>query len=344
MDRFLPISFSGNAQVPKIAIIDYQHPEGLDINGDGIPDSIDHAEFAKRIIQAECPQAQVDIFISNDQDAASIANTLRSLNGYDAINLSLGFGWPYEEPVLLGDRILRLTPKNLKANREVLIDWLRKVAPPIAELMDAVREKAEKGIKMYLAPGNLPFEFSWLSLVKDCFHVGATDANGVLEAYSADHECVNRLEQGTIGIAEVPGGFDINGDGKPEIFDEEVSKGIPIVKKFVGKPLEQVQVTADEIKLIQDNQGSDLLSQRLFSLHQLVELGMPKLDIAIMHHLGEYAAVTSQGKLVFGFRTSKDGLVVFDPDNSHRLNLISYRHGFSYSSPKAAGKDAALSL
>src|SRR5262249_44729468 len=75
-------------------------------------------------------------------------------------------------------------------------------------------------------------------------NVGALTANDRKAAYSGDTSLVNRWERGSYGITAVNGGYDLNGNGTPDVTREDTSastgepRAVAAIRKYQGTSAE----------------------------------------------------------------------------------------------------------
>jgi hypothetical protein len=207
------------------------------------------------------------------------------------------------------------------------------------------------------ATNNGKDSFNLLSLANGIHTIGATNAIGEIVDFSPEHSLVSGNSQGVINIIEIYDGksmvgFDINGDGKPEVLSSEVTPGIQPAKIFSNKPINdflyndpcvpsQFPGSFSRWKFIHGLPLSKLLKIDDFK-------GLSKKDMFGRGSNPEFYGDYAYFKLKYGenlshkdefstfiFRANELGIISYDPDKSGRPNTIGQLSGTSYASPRA---------
>jgi hypothetical protein len=81
-----------------------------------------------------------------------------------------------------------------------------------------------KGVPVGLSAGNSKRHFNGFSLHQGVTAVGSVNANGKKSAFSSDDTHSDAFGRGVYNVNEVPGGLDVTGDKKVDVFASEVSR------------------------------------------------------------------------------------------------------------------------
>lgn len=354
------IHFGHQAQV---AIVDNFTEKDFDVDGDGVAD-LSHGQMMERYIQAYHPQTTFQRFempYSGQQNGDVFLRHLKTLSQqvasgkqFDGLNLSLGEEIPFT--TLSFESGKPLTPEDLPQIKKSLVKILTNTpgsnSPELQTITHHLTQLAQRGVPPYVGAGNKGSGyFNLVGLADDIIHVGATDAQGQKTPYSHDHPLVNRFEQGSFTIHQGVGGFDINEDGTPDVAYHEVSGGLPLVDCFVGKPLAEVEATAQDIATLLDmlkgtpSSSLPVTHQRLFPIDTLLNMAQTqpnlKLDVAElteMRAIGTHFLLSGQEPLIFKTQDNPEKTVFFEPLTS-LSKPVTRVYGASIATAVALGKD-----
>lgn len=343
---------------PKVAVVDTFSDKSEDIDGDGVPD-LPHGLLVEKILKADgatLDTVQFEVgpgsaMLSGIQAGLeAIEHRVAQGERFDAVNLSQALMAPLQYFV----NNTRITGENIKDFRNAVLQDhldLEKDSPrrfpratdigvPLPAILDSMERLAQKGVKVYIAGGNEgPGQYNMLNLAKGSIGVSATDAKGKTTPFSADNSLLTKASQGIFSVTKVEGGFDLTGDGTPEVLDSDVSGGEPLVNRFMGKPLASVLATDEECECIATGSDIRLEEERVMSWQQLWERRLiPQNLYELKKSLGPYVVFKDQKPKYF-FNVEQDGHLAFDPDGSHRKGAIHAVAGTSLASPNALRLD-----
>jgi hypothetical protein len=343
---------------PKVAVVEYQTPLCIDIDGDGIPD-LNHATVVERFIKAFCPQAEIRQILSSREHKGlgkKFQDIARNRGAFDAVSFTV------TESTHISEIIVNGKPPStgeLHMLRRDILAGLRQYQDEAAQqfrfALTMIRKVIQQGTKVYIGAGNNgPDTFNFYNLAGKAVNVGALDAQGRKAAYSADNSLLNRFEQGTFNIYKVSDGYDITGNGEPDVKNEEVSGKEPLINRFVGKPLMEVLGTNQDIENLKSvmkrgwqavTPGEKLsLEHLLYPVELLASMGcIQARDFKKSKELGDFAFILGE-QVKLGYRLDAKGCITYDPAGTGKTGVVSYVTGTSFAVPVALAKDLQRSL
>ncbi len=247
---------------PVFAVVD-------NFDSDNVIAKSSHGEVIEAIIKSLCPGSNVrrepvPILKNGKVATAEVISKIEGLQRaikqgqqIDGVNLSVGSSLNYGDKSELlqkqtvqnasGSKHLSAT-KLLKkeVNPENLVDYkaeLRGQLPMLDQkLMKAIEGVTALGVPVYLAAGNDGVNyFSPTSFANGAVVVGATDAKGHKQSYSADNSLVSEWAQGTYNVEAIKDdrgkvlGFNLTGGNDVQIpseensFEEQLKKDLEII-------------------------------------------------------------------------------------------------------------------
>lgn len=347
---------------PHAVFLDSYSKKELDIDGDGVPD-VSHGTLMERIALSQCPSLEVSSFDVMSQGSdylhLNLGAALNSLRQFvregvnvDGVNISLASEASLPKP----------DEGNLLKNRNQFFNGFITHNPDLLPVLTGIRELINRSIPVYVAAGNSgqqPRLYNVFNLVEGSTNVAATDAKGKMAPYSTNNSLTNCYEQGSMAVIKVKGGYDITGDGKADIRDDEVSGGEPFAARFIGKPGRQVIATAKDLgklgeALAQNHfslsfeplkklAGISILTEKLFKVEDLHQLGvLSASQYEYYRGMGDYLAMQPRHYMQKGqwepFRLDSRNRVVYDPDGSGKKGAVNCIHGTSGANARALGR------
>ena len=252
-DRIIPKVENPTPTTPinyKILVVDVFGTNSVCINNDDAED-VPHGEVVSKILESGLPNAdihkrsvspsrlqifknaitkmfgsQINPFVNNLDTLFS--GILKRDEKYDAINMSLGLEFPYDE---LSDIVgFDVNPENYREQRERVRDSLATsnyktkqfVLKDFAKVLDKMDSITAKGTRFYVSAGNDGVDaLNLFTLAKDIECVGARRMDGWKKPYTERHNLVTRYEFDEFPVEKTEDGFDITGDGKTDFtFDQ----------------------------------------------------------------------------------------------------------------------------
>ncbi|OGI21716.1 MAG: hypothetical protein A2287_00340 [Candidatus Melainabacteria bacterium RIFOXYA12_FULL_32_12] len=223
----------------------------------------------------------------------------------------------------------------------------------IYTMISAIEEVTKLGVPVYIAAGNSgPDYLNLFSLAKGAITVGAFDGDNEDSEriyLSADNSLVNGKGRGVFYTSPVLrkdgslSGYSIMDNNRVVFKKSEISKDIPVVDKFVGKPLKEVLAQEEDYPAMHalQNMWTDMkpvkkyndriskLDGLLFDIDKLVETkSLSKEEATFLNRHGDYV----DSGMNHAFRVDKDGKIISDPENNGRKALMS-TIGTSFASP-----------
>lgn len=344
----------------RLTVMDTFDEKKIDIDGDGKAD-LSHGDTVCRIIKSYQPEADIEqVELSDDFQEPLLKNLQHLLHAitsdpvcYAGINLSLSRNTKTHPVQLIQAQQGTLYQQPQSSNRQAIDQ----------AILQTIQAISQQGVPVYIAAGNRDSRyFNGYGVTPHTINVGATDAQGKKAAYSHTSSIVDRFEQGTFSITRVAGGFDITGDGKMDVSNDEVSGGLPLINRFVGKPLNDAVMNERDIALIQrfitegkpfvqwSEAAKKVFRNKLIHVRDLEKLNdhlilvagqaalIPPAHVRFLEQMGDYVWLNNPR---FCFKADDNRHIVFDPDNSGRKNPVNYISGTSFSAPAALGKDTA---
>lgn len=320
----------------RVAVIDNFSRKTVDVDGDGIFD-LPHGVMVERFIRANAPETAITRFSMNRKDTwygdilQAVRRILKMMDHgvqFDAVNLSFSHDLRYElaEP----EKSVSIDVNTLRTD---LLSMLKRLCRGRRrDMWLAVHQLAriaKKNVPVYVGAGNSGKEIvNAYTLGRGVISVGATNSLGQKMPRYADHALVSRFDQGIFSVAKVVGGFDINGDGTPDVRDAEVSGKTSILQAVLGRPLADVM-----------NDPSFQGSSGIFSLDDLLaQQAIPQELYDQYRYRGNFIYL-QENKVVDVFTTDGEGRLVLDPDASHQSNVVNTLMGTSFSTAWAVGCD-----
>ena len=256
-DRIVPKVENPTPTTPinyKILGVDVFGMNNVCINNDGAED-VPHGEVVSKILESGLSNADIhkrsispsilQIFknaiakmFGAHTNPFSIVNNLDTLfsgilkrdEKYDAINMSLGLEFPYDE---LSDIVgFDVNPENYREQRKRVRDSLvtsnyktkHFILKDVAKVLDKMDSITVKGTRFYVSAGNDGVDaLNLLTLAKDIECVGARRMDGWKKPYTERHNLVTRYEFDEFSVEKTEDGFDITGDGKTDFTFEQMA-------------------------------------------------------------------------------------------------------------------------
>lgn len=334
---------------PRCAIIDSFSPDKprLDINGDGIRD-VPHGVVIDRLVHRLLPCETVclddpTIVVPGQlivRKMAEIRERVANGEQIDAVNISSGFSHSF--------RMLRIrvnpdiTPDNVHQYREEIRQWiLDSKIVRTDEVIRAIESVTSLGIPVYLAAENQGPEYvNLFGFARGAIIVGSLNAEGRLSTSTAENSMIT-YARGVFGVSQQPGGYSLTGSGVDFKFSEAPLQADPWVFQIAGKAVAEA-VTRDpldyQLKCTHDaNPGGSQLSKehpvrkQIFSVQQLAEMGNISTGLYKRLQENHFEFVSFDNRHYFT-RDAQNRLR-YDPDASHRPDLVSVICGTSFASP-----------
>lgn len=341
---------------PKVAVIDEFSKPTIDINSDGIKD-VPHGRLVESIIKSIIDVDVIELTNNNNIKILTdfIPEQIKKIEDddtIDAVNISAGLSKSLRI-IATKVGIPNLTKDNIDQYREKIREYLlESKADNVYKVIESVEKLTEKGIPVYFAAGNKGAEFvNLFGVARGAINVGGNNANGAKFITSADNSML-RFNRGVYGVAKIFDkignlvGYNVSSTNKPEFAINEVSSGVPIVEKYVGKSIKKflasdqdfsTKVNHDEHPFNFDIDNESFIKDKLFAVKGLSKrngLSPEALDLLIKNN---YNYATFDNK--FYFTLDKDKKIKYDPDGSHRENLVGAIRGTSFASPTELAND-----
>jgi hypothetical protein len=325
----------------------------VDINKDGTKD-FPHGVVVEAILRAFLPGTEVLRFGSATTTipAELVVEQFRIIRAavlggrrIDAVNLSLGWNMPLH--------ILRrltgvdgLSPDSLQRDVPAVRRWALADTkfPNLAEALRAIEQVTALGVPVYVAAGNKGSHFANLfCFAEGVVPVAATCRHGhVLPSSAESSICV--WAEGRFGVRRVPGGYDLNFSGEPDLPLIPGGVGPLVVEQWADKPVHDVVTThpIDVARMLrarrqpQEVPLSDPLRAKLFDVEGVARQGgLEPEELERMRRCGS-RFIDFSGRLRFRERA---GRIVYDPGNSGESGAIGVVRGTSFAAPVALAHD-----
>ncbi len=290
--------FNMDSSRPQVAILSNFSEKDMDINQDGKMD-ITSGELYSRLILQKNPMAQVfGLNLKGDykelpEQLKKVARDLEAPHKRGAILLlQCAILAPYAQPYY---KIITNSRETVHQKRNALGHVLSiSVEPFQRELykgIQALQQLIWKGRTVVLpgAGGNWQ-KFNLLGIVDGAKVIGATGINGKPAFYSQDDGLITDWAQGSFTVTKVQQGYDVTGDGKADVYDDEVEAMPSVNARFEGSVLWNVLAKAwqiDEIKRYKQYNSwpevFDITEGCLLSFHQMVALNWLDAELAKQH-------------------------------------------------------------
>lgn len=338
-----------------VLIVDNFVSEGvapaIDVDGDETPD-LEHGDVIEALYRAGGTPARA-WNLKGRRDIPYVAETFARIARLvakgrlriSAVNLSHTVEVPWQG--LNDDLRLEVpaTPENIAYRREELARAVsdlmtRNDSSGFADLRAAVTRLAALGVPIFLSAGNqTPAKVNLLGLLPGMVSVGALKRDGSKAAFSADNSLVTGWALGEHVFRRVPGGVDVDGDGRAEIPQARLSGGPAQVSRFAGRRLEEVRgrlpddpwlVNIDRkteagLKYLQDR-----MTDGLYPVEELNDFFRVSKDKArSFASRGPYFDKTMR----YPFAVDAAGRAVFDPAGDGSSGQVSLLPGTSFSAP-----------
>lgn len=326
-------------------------PPAIDADGDGAPD-LEHGDVIEALYRAGGVPTRA-WNLKGRRDIPHVAETFGRIHRLvasgrlriAAINLSHTVEVPWQG---LNDD-LRLetpaTPDNIASRRVELARAVaelmaRNDSSGFADLKTAAGRLAALGVPIFVSAGNqTPAKVNLLGLLPGVVSVGALKRDGSKAAFSADNSLVTGWALGEHVFRRVPGGVDVDGDGRAEVADGRLSGGAPRVSRFAGRALEEVRGRLpDDPWLVNIDRktaaGLEYLQERmtdgLYPVDELIAFFRVSPDKArSFASRGAYFDKTMQ----YPFAVDRGGRVAFDPAGDGSPGQVMLLPGTSFSAP-----------
>ncbi|MEI7475040.1 MAG: hypothetical protein WCK67_09715 [bacterium] len=356
------VSFKNNQSViPRVAVIDEFKIPTIDINSDGIKD-LPHGCLVEAIIKSIVNADTVEFSNNNKIKILTdfIPEQLQKVEeegNFDAVNISAGLSKSL--------RILRsklnipeLNKDNLHRYREDIRQYyLDTKEDNVYKVIEAVENVTAKGIPVYFAAGNKGSDYvNLFGVARGAINVGAVNTKNVKVITSAENSMLE-YDRGIYGVSKILDkignilGYNVSGTDKVEFTPNEISSGKPRVEQYIGKSIKNFLASAKEyeIKKIKESNPSSIeidentsIKDALFSVKGLAKKDILKPQELNLLLANGYDYVTFDNKLHFSI--DKDKNIQYDPDGSHRQNLVGAIRGTSFASPAALAHDLLKNL
>jgi hypothetical protein len=327
-----------STHLARVAIADDFTSIRCDIDGDGSPD-LPHGEVVSRYIRAQNPDVEIVPFNSINWNPASLFESLKKIQQdghFDAVNISIA---KFMENLA--------TPENFSTWRTDTLRDLQNTEDSGGELtyslIEQIQQLIQQGIQVYIAGGNNgPQELNKFTLAEGSINVGASDAQGNREGYSANSPFINRWAQGTYAVRKVQGGFDISGHGEADVLDSEVTGGTSLLRQFIDKPLEQVLASPSQHA---SWPSKSVMESKVFSLPELVSGKiLPPEFLEDAKAYGEYVVIHPKNRTIAGFLTTDaKGRMTVKPEKFGSPDgVVNQIRASSFAAPVVLGQDSLV--
>lgn len=336
------------------AVVEDPIETDVDIDGDGVND-LPHGTVIERLMSGlshqplrfhEFPLPQVHDFREPWLDfARGMRDQCRALEAavakgqhFDAVNISQAFNGSFA-----GTRLrehLAFNAENAHLLAGDLLAFLKESEDPyyqtLADTLESLQRLGAQGVKIYIGAGNEgPEKYNLLNLAGNIIGVGAnySDAQapaspyllggGATKAhYSADNSLLQRFSKGSYAVTRVQGGYDLTGDGKADIREEEVSGGASVRAALNGQPASG----APGVHAIMP-----LMMQAMSG-----QTGLNADALAKLASLGDFVSLEGEARV---YKTDGDGRLIWNGDDSGRENPVNVLNGTSLAAPTALVED-----
>lgn len=328
----------------------------IDADGDGTPD-VGHGEIVAALYRATGKRVlkrnmDLDGSIENlvrivGRAAAELeAGTLR----ISAVNLS-----QVTEVSLEGlNRDLAVdppaTPAEIGARRAELARAVRRLmdeagSPAFGKLGEVFARLRARGVPVLFAAGNAgPEKINLLGMLPGAISVGSLRPDGSKAGTSADSSLVGLWRRGEHGARRVPGGLDLDGDGRPDLDAERLSGGPSAAERYAGRP------AAELIGALPSGPDWDMFSREseagvAYLIEHLPERLYRAEELAGFFKLPPHRrrALVARGPLAdksmrFSFGIDAAGRVVYDPAGTGAPGQVALLSGTSFAAPFLCGR------
>lgn len=358
------ISFSSSktlSEKPRVAVVDEFQTPTIDINSDGIKD-VPHGCLVKAIIKSIVNADTVEF--TNNKEIKILTDFIpeqlkkvEADGNIDAVNISAGLSKSLRiiaKKVGIPD----LNKDNIDLYREDIRQYyLDTKQENIYKVIEAVESLTSKGIPVYFAAGNKGEEYvNLFGVARGAINVGAINTKNKKVITSAENSMLT-YNRGVYGVAKIFDkigniiGYNVSGTDNVEFSPAEVSTGKPRVENYIGKSIKGFLANAEDyqIKSVHDEypfkveiQENNPIKDELFAVKGLAKKGSlssDQLNLLLQNH---YDYATFDNKLHFSI--DKDKKLEYDPDGSHRKNLVGAIRGTSFASPAALANDLLKKL
>ncbi|HRQ60228.1 MAG TPA: S8/S53 family peptidase [Alphaproteobacteria bacterium] len=255
---------------------------------------------------------------------------------------------------MLGDRVMKITLENIHEpeNSDRIKRALFSMAPleqnPYYGMHQAFERLQKLGVPVFVAAGNygpVPI-VNLFSLFPGVHTVGALDRQGLKSEFANNSSLVGLWRKGSFTMKEVPGGIDINNDGRPEFTGDQLSTGESVAVKYTGKKAsETVKAVPDIFWLELEQMKNGPPDQQGFTTWHLAEAlpeGLyPTKDMMTLfgqEMLGQTQFNIKQGQWMHHpskllFTETPDGFLIYDPDRNGDPAQRASWDGTSYAAP-----------
>ncbi len=239
----------------------------------------------------------------------------------------------------------KLTMDNIAQHKgralEVLLSYDHGNDGFLHNLDRAMRRIAARNIPVFVAAGNTGSDplFNMLALFSGTYAVGAVDPDGGKTAFTSDSSLVSVWRNGRFMFKTVPGGVDINNDGKPDFTDAQLSHGEPIAVHYNGRPVAQaVQAVPDWTRSIGGGQ-----ERKIQFMNKMLPEGVyPIRDLMLAYGYadgsGNMIQSLKQGAFMHHpsltiFKEDAQHNLIFDPEGSGDRRQVAVYNATSFATP-----------